>query len=209
MWWVVTVNCGDAAFINAHRRFHAALSYSNCNSNIMSTLRNKSLIKSMQQQTEPEFHTVSVENLKKITRAVLLLKQSNLRLNKMLKHMSMEYEEKYKAKIQRLRADIAKKNRKITRLRNKIQQFICIMRHQNEFVFRTKPPTGNEIDESPGMVIIYKPSIDPKVDKSVCLSVAKAKYKNFMLVNNMNTIMFQRTHEADCFELDIRQMFSC
>lgn len=167
------------------------------------------MIKSMQQQTEPEFHTVSVENLKKITRAVLLLKQSNLRLNKMLKHMSMEYEEKYKAKIQRLRADIAKKNRKITRLRNKIQQFICIMRHQNEFVFRTKPPTGNEIDESPGMVIIYKPSIDPKVDKSVCLSVAKAKYKNFMLVNNMNTIMFQRTHEADCFELDIRQMFSC
>ncbi|AKN80686.1 hypothetical protein [Perigonia lusca single nucleopolyhedrovirus] len=180
----------------------------------MSTLRNKNLVKSMQQREQAQRNqTIHIEDLRKISQAFVILKESNLKLNRMLKTLSAQYDDKYKIKIQRLRAIIAKKNRKIRSLRNECflqnttdnKRHILIGRQNSNIIFCTNVSV---IDKNKDLkIIVYKLSDDPSVDKSVCVSIAKTKYKNKIVRVSNKQVEFCDTADADNFEEDIKRMF--
>ncbi|QYC92737.1 Hypothetical protein Trvi_ORF141 [Trabala vishnou gigantina nucleopolyhedrovirus] len=216
--------------------------------NIMSTLRNKLLIKNLQSSdfalndnadsssntnaatpfrvlsfTEMTFQKdlrkqlykyykqpmqiVSVENLKRISEAFAILKNSNKKLVACLKSVSTRYEQRYKMRLKKLSIVLNRKIRRLQKLRQKLncaRRYIMIVRQNNTFTFYTNV---NCIKKNNFKIIVYKLSVDPVVDKAVCISVAKTKYGERANVLLHKTIVFASSVEADSFAEDIKQMF--
>ncbi|AGR56884.1 HESP132 [Hemileuca sp. nucleopolyhedrovirus] len=191
----------------------------------MSTLRNKILVKHLQERArlcyfsrkgEPRqfndegLQVVSVEKLKKISKAFLILKESHKKLSECVKSLSRYYERQYEVRLQRLRLLLGKKTRKLQRLKTKFNndnnrfKYIIIVRRENELTFYTNV---NCIKTNNFTIVVYKISDDPTVDRSVCVSVAKTKYGDRANVFQ-GTISFDRAEDADSFVSDIKQMFN-
>nr|UPO71154.1 orf135 [Trichoplusia ni single nucleopolyhedrovirus] len=181
----------------------------------MSTLRNKCLIRSIQ-ILEKNYRRVSVGDLKKISEAMAILQESNTKLTRTLQKMSSYYAERYKNKIQNLQNSIDKKDRHIKDLYKQIdeknQRGVFIVRFGNSVCFFSSLESLNKTIKQSATVqnlkiILYRGGCDIKSDRSVCMAIAKAKYKNYVSIENRK-IVFVESADADSFELDIKQMLT-
>ncbi|UJZ89075.1 hypothetical protein QKV36_gp127 [Erannis ankeraria nucleopolyhedrovirus] len=190
----------------------------------MSTLRNKCLLKNYnreynlsemknqelftRQQRCNQTKSISTEDFKKISKAFFILKNSNEKMEKCIKNMAGYYEREYQMRLQRLRTLLNKKAKKVQMLRQRLnftKRYIIVVRDENEFLFYTN---ATLIKAKHYKVVIYKVSEDPNVDRSVCVSVAKTKYRpqNCNITNK--SVFFDNLADADSFEKDLKEIFS-
>nr|AOL57138.1 hypothetical protein [Chrysodeixis includens nucleopolyhedrovirus] len=179
----------------------------------MSTLRNKCLVRSIQ-ILEKTYRRVSVEDLKKISEAMAILQESNGKLTRTLQKMSSYYAERYKNKIENLQNSIDKKDRHIKDLYKQIdeknQKGVFIVRLDNSVCFYSSIESLNKaIKQSKSVqnikLLLYRSACDIKSERAVCIAIAKAKYKNYVSVENRK-IIFVQSDDVDSFESDIKQM---
>ncbi|QWO71678.1 hypothetical protein [Orgyia pseudotsugata single capsid nuclopolyhedrovirus] len=194
--------------------------------NIMSTLRNKTLVKNMEQArinlnmrnlqingvvastAMPVKKLVSVQSLQKITKALMILKERNQRMVKCINTLSAYYEQKYKTRLAKLRTLLNKKKQKIEQLKkNKsLEKHLMVVRHANNFFIYIDIQQISKPNSGGFSVIAYKLSLDPHVDKSVCVALAKNKFQGAAVVSS-DGILFANAAVADEFEIDIKEMF--
>ncbi|ABY65855.1 hypothetical protein [Orgyia leucostigma nucleopolyhedrovirus] len=194
----------------------------------MSTLRNKTLVKDMEQaklylnMQNLQINTngvvtgaiaakklVSVQHLQKITRAFLILKERNRRLVECVNALSTYYEHKYRSRFIKLRSLLSKKQRKIEHLKKINKQsdrHLMVVRHANSFFIYTDFKQISKPDAAGFSVVAYKLSPDPDVDKCVCISLAKNKFNNAAVVSS-DGVLFANSKTADEFESNIKEMF--
>ncbi|AHH82712.1 ORF-123 [Buzura suppressaria nucleopolyhedrovirus] len=176
--------------------------------NIMSTLRNKLLVKDLQRSAnDTDVKILSTRDYHRICKTLYSLTECNRRLSNCLKNVSQHYEQKYEMRLERLRKLLCKKTRKLKILQKKFnlrKHYIIIVRHGDEFLFYSHV---SQIEADTFSVVVYRISKNPGVDKEVSMSIARTKYAKKSILNE-NTVHFQETHDADNFESDLKKMFN-
>lgn len=183
----------------------------------MATLRNKCLIRSLQILNN-NYRRVAVTDLKKISEAMNILQESNLKLTRTIQKMSSYYAEKYRSKLQNLQSSIDRKEKRIRELAKRIDErgrrCIFIIRHENSIRFYSSVETLNKFILQPTVslrnfkILLCRNTRDVKSDRSVCIALARAKYENFVSIENNRRIVFMENEDADSFEQDIKQMLN-
>ncbi|AAZ38195.1 ORF-29 [Agrotis segetum nucleopolyhedrovirus A] len=181
----------------------------------MATIRNKRLLKTLEidgrQLALSTFRQVPVGDLKKVSRAITILQQSNARLGKVVKHMHVYYEQKYKTKVVELEAALERKCRKIARLREESAppSYLFIVRKENCVYFYKNFADVNAIlrNSDDCRVLLCRVSKATIVEQALCTAVASSKYTD-CIVATSNTIQFIRSADADSFENDVQIMFN-
>lgn len=220
-------------FINVRWPFQIHCILHNVTGNIMSTLRNKSLVKSLQEaisantatttvitsdtnllKNEQELlskssldlisdtRNLTVNNLKKIAKAFLILQKSNRHLMNLLKQVPFYLETKYRSKLRFLRVQLAHRNRQIKKLKSK-KYYIFIVREKNTIMFYDKTVHINDNC----IMVAYKLSKDPDVDRAVCISVARARFEDRVNIFPRK-IVFDNSCDVDIFINDVRSLFN-
>ncbi|AWW14496.1 hypothetical protein KM620_gp136 [Hyposidra talaca nucleopolyhedrovirus] len=175
----------------------------------MSTLRNKLLVKDLQQRVslDTDVKIISTRDFYRISKTLYSLTECNKRLTACLKSVSQHYEQKYEMRLQRLRKVLSKRTRKLNTLQKRInvrKHYIIIVRHDNEFSFYTHV---SQIEADAFSVVVYKISKNPDVDKTVSVSIAQTKYAQQSIVTK-NSVQFKQTPDANNFESDLKIMFN-
>nr|ANW09689.1 masp6.10 [Malacosoma sp. alphabaculovirus]ANW12340.1 hypothetical protein [Malacosoma sp. alphabaculovirus] len=182
----------------------------------MSTLRNKLLAKSINEPFESKsikvnnttYHYVSAEDLKTISQALSLLKRNNEKLNNYIKSLSVLPCDnvRCRSKFKYLQEDAIKKVRKIKTLERKLNnsRYICVLKRGTTVWFLQKVDL---ITFNHSQVLLFRTTEDPNVDKSLCYSVIKSKYKNKTEILGDNSVEFNTVADVDSFAEDIRKLF--
>ena len=182
----------------------------------MSTLRNKLLAKSINEPFESKsikvsnttYHYVSAEDLKTISQALSLLKHNNEKLNNYIKNLSVLPCDniRCRSKFKYLQGDAIKKVKKIKTLERELNssRYICVLRQGTTIWFLQKVDL---IIFNQSQVLLFRTTEDPNVDKSLCYSVIKSKYKNKTKILDDNRVEFASVADVDAFAEDIRKLF--
>ncbi|ACI28735.1 agip33 [Agrotis ipsilon multiple nucleopolyhedrovirus] len=176
---------------------------------IMSTIRNKRLVRTIE-QAEAKFRQVPICDLKKMSRAISILQQSNAHMGRIVKQMHNYYEQKYKIKVTELETALQRKCQKICQLQedNPPPAYLFIARKENCVHFFEEFARLNEALRASNQwrVVLCRISKSTAVERALVITVARSK-SNDRVVLTKNTIQFQSSDEAEAFEKDIRLMF--
>ncbi|AIZ48587.1 asb029 [Agrotis segetum nucleopolyhedrovirus B] len=177
----------------------------------MSTIRNKRLVRTIEQiEAQNKFRQVPICDLKKVSRAISILQQSNARMGRIVKCMHNYYEQKYKIKVSELETALQRKCQKIAQLQddNTPPAYLFIVRNKNCVQFFEEFAQLNEAlrDNNQWRVVLCRISKSTAVERALVITVARSK-SNDTVVLTKNSIQFQSNDEAEAFEEDIRLMF--
>ncbi|QHB21796.1 orf137 [Artaxa digramma nucleopolyhedrovirus] len=152
---------------------------------------------------------VSVKSLKKITKALFIMKENNRKLTQCLRYLSSHYKRQYEVRLQKLRLLLNKKNEKLQKIRkiynDNSKKCTIILRHNNKLLFCNN--CDDLLKNKWYSVVVYKISNNPSVDKLLCESVAKTKYGEKVVVNK-KILTFVDIADADSFVKYLKEIFS-
>ncbi|WBB27189.1 hypothetical protein [Mythimna sequax nucleopolyhedrovirus] len=173
----------------------------------MSTIRNKRLLRTMEQLN---FRQVPVEDLKKVSRAISILQQSNAKLSKVLKQMHVFYERKYKLKLVELEGALSHKKRQIEQLEEEIPtSFLFLVRQDNVVHLIEDFERVNEIlCRGGGKVLLCRLTKNLAVERALCIALAKSNCADSVELREHNCLEFKHTSDVDTFDKDVRLMFN-
>ncbi|CDG72643.1 Unknown (Se28) [Spodoptera exigua multiple nucleopolyhedrovirus] len=111
----------------------------------MATIRNKSLLRSLEHDRAESASTsngnssnhkvvrqVPVSDLKKVSRAISILQQSNATLAKLVNNLHMYYERKYKSKVLELQTALQLKTQTIAQIeKDFVVEYLFVVKIQN------------------------------------------------------------------------------
>lgn len=169
-------------------------------------MRNKRLLRSMEQS---QFRQVPVNDLKKLSRAITILQNSNLKLKNILSRLHLYYEQKYKMKVFQLEVALDHKERKINKLHEDCRpEYLFILRSENNvFLYKDFADVNKKIREtSDSRVILCRISKAAAVERALVVALAHSRFENYVNVTT-NHITFSRTADIDEFEKDVQMMF--
>jgi biopolymer transport protein ExbD len=176
-------------------------------------MRNKRLLRTLelQQQQQSDYRQVPVDDLLKVSRAISILQQTNTKLNRIVKHMHVFYEKKYKCKLDELHGALERKRQKIIELREeKSASFLFIVRQDNcVHLYEQFEQVNKALSEAgSGRVALCRLTKTVAVERALCLAVAKSKCGDNVVIRDNTTLVFVRGADADEFEKSVRVMFS-
>lgn len=165
-----------------------------------------------------KYRRVAVTDLKKISEAFKILQDSNQALTKNMQRLTSYYAEKYKLKLHQMQTLVVKKNRELRNLHKRLEEkgrkTVFVVRQENTIRFFTSLNAFNKymrqqatLNAQNVKILLCRNVIDVKRDQSVCIALAKAKYENFVSIEN-KSIVFAESADADTFEQDIKQMLN-
>ncbi|ACI47394.1 unknown [Spodoptera litura nucleopolyhedrovirus II] len=97
----------------------------------MATIRNKSLLRSLEQENT-KVRQVPVSDLKKVSRAISILQQSNAALAKLVNNLQMYYERKYKSKVLELQTALQLKTQTIAQIEQDfVVEYLFVVKIKN------------------------------------------------------------------------------
>ncbi|AAM95022.1 hypothetical protein [Mamestra configurata nucleopolyhedrovirus B] len=174
----------------------------------MSTIRNKRLLRTMEQLN---FRQVPVEDLKKVSRAITILQQSNAKLSKVLKQMHVFYERKYKLKLVELEGALSHKKRQIEQLEEDIPTtFLFLVRQDNVVHLIEDFEKVNEIlsQSGGGKVLLCRLTKSLAVERALCIALAKSNWGDSVKLRDNNCLEFKHAHDIDAYDKEVRVMFN-
>ncbi|AXS67787.1 Adho121-like protein [Cryptophlebia peltastica nucleopolyhedrovirus] len=167
----------------------------------MSTLRNKSLVRSLTAaniESGEMFRFVTVKDLKKIARALELLKQAYQKMCEKNKRDKHEFE----ISTEKLKNTIRRKDTKIKQLQSKVKNYVYIVKELNYIRFYTKI---SEITKE-CRILAYRVSDDPSEARVICANLAEAKFGTRVDITPTR-IKFHHYQEAEAFAQEIIRIF--
>lgn len=172
----------------------------------MSTIRNKRLLRSIEQS---QFRQVPVNDLKKLSRAISILQHSNFRLKKILNRMHLYYEKKYKMKMFQLEAALDYKDLKINKLQENCRaEYLFVLKSENHvLIYDDFAEVNRKIRESSDCkVILCRISKAVAIERALIVALAHSRFENYVRVTT-NQITFLRIEDIVEFEKDVQMMF--
>lgn len=172
----------------------------------MSTIRNKRLLRTLEQAN---FRQVPVDDLRKVSRAITILQQSNAKLSKVVKQMHVFYERKYKSKLIELQGALNHKKQQIAELEeDNPPSFLFVVRQKNNVhLFEHFEQVNEVVGQGDGRVLLCRLTKSLAVERALCIAVAKSKCGENVVIRS-NCLVFEHGADADSFEKDVRVMFN-
>lgn len=169
-------------------------------------------------KTSNNYRRVAVTDLKKISEAFKILQESNQALTRNMQKMASYYADKYKTKLNQMQTLIVKKDRQLRLLHKQLEEkgrkTVFVVRQENCIKFYSSLDSLNKYMKHQASIkalnikiLLCRSVTDIKRDRSVCIALARAKYKNFVSIEN-KCIIFNESADADSFEQDIKQMLT-
>ncbi|AUV65293.1 hypothetical protein [Alphabaculovirus myunipunctae] len=173
----------------------------------MSTIRNKRLLRTLEQSN---YRQVPIADLKKVSRAIYILQETNARLNKILKNMHAYYDKKYKCKIDELQRAIDRKDEDIAELlEENSPRFLFVVRNaKSVYLYEDFDRVNRACGVAGSRVVLCRFSKRVTVEKALCVTVAKSKCGKNVTMLADDTLEFVNDCDADSFETDVRVMFN-
>ena len=176
----------------------------------MAAIRNKSLLRSIEQENN-KFRQVPVSDLKKVSRAISILQQSNATLAKLVNNLHLYYERKYKSKVVELQTALQKKGQAIARLhKDFVIEYLFVVRIENcVYLLDNFDAANRYLSENckSRMVLCRISKSTSSVERALVAALAVSKCPERVRVNG-NEIIFQHASDVDNFENELRIMFS-
>jgi hypothetical protein len=144
---------------------------------------------------------VSFQDLSKLLRAIDVLRQSNLKLNRVIRQLSNYYERKHSAAL-----DL--KDKQIAHLQSLLMMnHVFVVRVENCFCFLTNYSDLNKALSEQARVLFVQICENVNKQLDLCVSMAQCKYKDNVIVKDFKIIFFSNA-DATRFEEDIKTMFN-
>lgn len=175
----------------------------------MATIRNKSLLRSLEQENT-KVRQVPVSDLKKVSRAISILQQSNAALAKLVNNLQMYYERKYKSKVLELQTALQLKTQTIAQIEQDfVVEYLFVVKIRNCVYLLNDFEAVNKYlsDNSDCRVILCRISKSSNVERALISALAVSKCPERIRVNG-DEIIFQTPDDLDKFENELRIMYS-
>ncbi|QNV47785.1 hypothetical protein [Alphabaculovirus altersperidaniae] len=184
----------------------------------MATIRNKSLLRSLVEQEQHQqqessnsgFRQVPVTDLKKVSRAISILQQSNSTLAKLVNNLQVYYERKYKSKVLELQAALQIKTQKIAEIETDLMvEYLFVIKIRNRVYLLDKFERVNRYlsENQECRVILCRILKSSDVERALISALAVSKCPERICVNG-DEIIFQNISDLDKFENELRIMYS-
>nr|QKO28905.1 hypothetical protein [Spodoptera exigua multiple nucleopolyhedrovirus] len=190
---------------------------------VMATIRNKSLLRSLEHDRAESASTsngnssnhkvvrqVPVSDLKKVSRAISILQQSNATLAKLVNNLHMYYERKYKSKVLELQTALQLKTQTIAQIeKDFVVEYLFVVKIQNcVYLLDDFERVNKYLSENQDCrVVLCRISKSSSVERALVSALAISKCPERIRVNG-DEIIFQNADDLDKFENELRIMYS-